>query len=227
VKEELVNPRIGWGQPPPGWGQPHHFPGWAPLVDPGPRPLQAARSVGRWLWPTLAVSGFLAVVAYTFGHDDPAPGLSYRALVTIGLAATVVVLLTIHRRYGRRPLARALAEYMVVAVLAGLLAAAGAGVDQQPADQPTRTKPSHAKARPDAKPGTEAAAGDEQPAVVQAGAKVVRAVTGAARALAGAARWLLDLWRRADQQATPTNSRAIAAPPFSPPPSNPLLWSSP
>jgi hypothetical protein len=130
-----VNPRIGWGQPPPGWGQPH-FPGWAPLVDPGSRPLQAARSVGRWLWPALAVSGFLAVVAYTFGHDDPAPGLSHRGLLTVALAAVVVVLLTIHRRNGPRPLARAVIEYAVVALLATLLTADGA-VDPQPTDRPT------------------------------------------------------------------------------------------
>jgi hypothetical protein len=72
VKEELVHSRIGWGRPPAGWGSPH-LPGWGPLVDPGPRPLHAAWSLGRWLWPTLVVSGFLAVVAYTFAHDDPPP----------------------------------------------------------------------------------------------------------------------------------------------------------
>src|SRR5829696_404496 len=118
-----MNPRIGWGQPPTGGAQPH-LSGWAPLMDPGPLPLQAARSVGRWLWPTLAVSGFLAVVTYTFAHDDPTPGLSHRGLLTIALAAAVVVLLTIHRRYGLGSLARAVAEYTTVAVLAGLLAAA-------------------------------------------------------------------------------------------------------
>ena len=91
-----MNPRIGWGQPPTGWGLPH-LPGWAPLVDPGPRPLQAARSVGRWFWPTIAVSGFLAVVAYTVAHDDPAPGLSVRGVLTVALAAAVVVLLTLRR----------------------------------------------------------------------------------------------------------------------------------
>ena len=53
-----MNARNGWSQPP-GWGPPHQT-GWAPLVDHGPLPLQTARSVGRWLWPTLAVSGFLA-----------------------------------------------------------------------------------------------------------------------------------------------------------------------
>ena len=64
-----MNPRIGWGQPPAGWGQPH-LPGWGLLVDPGPRPLQAARSIGRWLWPALAVAGFLTVTAFMLAHDD-------------------------------------------------------------------------------------------------------------------------------------------------------------
>jgi hypothetical protein len=225
VKEPLVNPRIGWDQPPVGWGQPH-LPGWAPLVDPGPRPLQAARSLGRWLWPTATISGFLAIVAYTFAHDDPAPALSHRGLLTIALAVLVVILLTIHRRYGPKSLARAVAEYAVVALLAVLLAAAG-GIDQQPADHPTPAKAGHGKAKPAAKPKTEASAGDDRPAVLRAGAKVIRAITGAARALAGVVRWLVDLWQKADQQATPTNSQAMAAPPFFTPPSVPSAWRSP
>jgi hypothetical protein len=210
VKELLVNPRIGWGQPPPSWGQPR-LAGWATLADPGPRPLQAARSVGRWLWPTAALSGFLAVIAYTFAHDDPAPGLSHRGLLTIGLAALVMVLLTIHRRYGSRSLARAVIEYAVVALLATLLAAAsGTAVDQQPAERPTRAQ-------------AQAAAGDDRPAVIRAGAKLVRGVTGAVRAVAGAFRWLVDLWRRADQQAT-SRGEAMASPPRSAPPSVPSIW---
>ena len=56
-----------------GWGQPT-FPGWAPLVDPGTSSLHAARSVGRWLWPTLAVTGFLALTGFIVRHDDPTPG---------------------------------------------------------------------------------------------------------------------------------------------------------
>jgi hypothetical protein len=128
-----VNPRIGWSQPPPGWGQ-HHLPGWAPLVDAGPAPLSPARSVGRWLWPTVAVTGFLAMTGFVLGHDDPAPGLSRRGLVTIALAAVVVVLLTIHRRYGAWPLARALVEYAVVFLLAVLLATTGLDPSQPPAD---------------------------------------------------------------------------------------------
>ena len=197
-----MNTRIRWGQPPTGWDLPN-FPGWAPLVDPGPLPLQTVRSVGRWLWPTLAVGGFLAVVVQVLNHDDPTPGLSVAGLLTIALAAAVVVLLTIHRRYGPRPLARAVAEYMMVALLATLLAAPGVGVgDHPPADRTSR-----AEAR------AQAAAGDDQPALLRAGATLVRAVTRAANALAGAVRWLVDLWRRADPKHKPAHGEAMATTP--------------
>ena len=211
--------RLGWGQPPTGWPQPT-LPGWAPLMDPGPFPLQAARSVGRWLWPTLAVGGFLAVVAYCSAHDDPARGLSHRGLLTIALAAAVVVLLTIHRRYGPGPLARALAEYTVVVVLAGLLATAGAGASQPAADHATPPKADHAKATPAAKPKAESAAGNDRPAVLQIATKVVRTVTGAVG-------WLVDLWRQADRNTKPTDSQARAASPRSPLPPASSLWRSP
>jgi hypothetical protein len=122
----------GWSQTAPGWGQP--FPGWNPLPDNGPLPLRAAGSVGRWWWPISAIVGFLAVVGHVLRHD-PRPGLSDRDWLTVVLAAVVAVLLTAHRasrgRPPRAPLARALAEYAVVALLAALLATAGAG--QQPA----------------------------------------------------------------------------------------------
>jgi hypothetical protein len=62
----------------------------------------------------------------------------------------------------------------------------------------------------------QAAAGDDQPAVVRVGAKVVRGVTGAAKAIAGAVRWLVDLWRQADRNTDPTDSQAMAASPGSP-----------
>jgi hypothetical protein len=127
-----MNPRTGWSQPTPGWGQPH-LPGWAPLVDAGPAPLHAARSVGRWLWPTVAVTGFLAVTGFVLGHDDPASGLSRRGLLTLALAAMVVVSLTIRRRYGAWSLARALVEYAVVFLLAVLLATTGLDPSQPPA----------------------------------------------------------------------------------------------
>jgi hypothetical protein len=195
-----VNPRIGWGQPPPGW----QAPGWAPLVDPGPRPLQAARSVGRWWWPTLTISGFLAVLAYVVDHDPASPGLSSRGLLTVALAAAVVALLTIHRRYGPRRLARAVAEYATVALVAALLAAPSVGVDQQPAIQDDS-----GQAR------AQIAAGDDQPAVLRAVAKVARAGAKVIRGVTGALRWLVDLWHQADQQAT-TKGEAMTNPPRSP-----------
>ena len=210
-----MNPRIGWGQPPTGWPQ---LPGWAPLVDSGPRPLHAARSLRRWWWPTVIVAGFLAVVVQVLNHDDPAPGLSGPALVTIALAAAVVVLLTVHRRYGPGPLARAVAEYTVVALLATLLAAPGVGLDQ-PADPAQPTTAGQTKAKPQA----EAAAGDDQPAVIRAGAKVVQAGVKVVRGVVGAVRWLVDLWHRADQQAT-ARGEAMAVPPPSPALSALSIW---
>jgi hypothetical protein len=208
-----VRARLGWGQPPTAWPQPT-LPGWAPLMEPGPFPLQSARSVGRWLWPTLAVSGFLAVVGYTFANDPPAPGLSSRGLLTVALAAVVVVVLTIHRRHGPRRLSRALAEYAAVALLATLLTAPGVDIDQQPANHPASGQ---ARAQD--------AAGDDQPAVIRAVTKVLRAGAALIRGLTGAARWLVNLWRRADQQAS-AKGEAMAAPPRSPTPSAPAIWRS-
>ena len=123
-----MNNRSRWGQPAASWDAP----GWAPLVDPGPLPLQTARTVGRWLWPTLSISGFLVVTGFVYRHDDPTPGLSLRGLCTIALAAAVGILLTIRRTAGSGPLARAVFEYAVVFVLAVLVATTGVNVDQPP-----------------------------------------------------------------------------------------------
>jgi hypothetical protein len=79
------------------------------------------------------VAGFLAVAGFVLGHDDPAPGLSQRGLLAIALAAVVVVLLTIRRAAGPGPLARAIAEYTLVALLAGLLTTTGLQLAQPPA----------------------------------------------------------------------------------------------
>jgi hypothetical protein len=205
---------LGWGQAP-GWGQ--TFPCWSPLVDPNPLPFQAARSLRRWWWPTLAVAGFLVVVTLVLGREDRAVGLSGRGLLTIALAAAVVILLTIHRRSGPRPLARALAEYATVAVLAALLAASAAGgVDKQAANHGAGGK---AKAQAQAR----ADAGTDQPAVIQAVTKVVRAGAKVVRAVTGAAGWLVNLWRQADQQAQPKDE-ATAAPPLSPTPPASWTW---
>jgi hypothetical protein len=205
-----VNTRIGWGQPPATW----QAPGWAPLVDPGPRSLQVAWSLGRWWWPILAVGGFLAVIVQVFDHDHFPSGLSPRGLLTVALAVAVVILLTIHRRHGPGPLARAVAEYTVVALLAGLLATIGVGVEQPAAG--------HAAS---GQTRTQAAADDDQPAVLRAVTKVLRAGAGLIRGLTGAARWLVNLWNQADQQAT-AKGEAMAAPPHSPTPSIPSTWRS-
>jgi hypothetical protein len=81
----------------------------------------------------VAVTGFLAVTGFVLGHDDPAPGLSRRGLLTIALAAVVVVLLTIRRAAGPGPLTRALVEYAVVFLLAVLVATTGVNLDPAPA----------------------------------------------------------------------------------------------
>jgi hypothetical protein len=140
-----VNTRNGWSQPPAGRSQPQ-LPGWAPLFDDGPTPLYAARSVGRWLWPTVSVTGFLIVTGFTLRHDDSAPGLSRQGLVTVALAAVVVILLTFHRAAGPGPLARALFEYAVVFLLAVLVATTGIPADQAP------TGAEQASAAPDQRP---------------------------------------------------------------------------
>jgi hypothetical protein len=181
--------RAGWG-PAPGWTQ--TFPGWDPLSDPGPLPLRAAGSLARWWWPISAVVGFLAVVAYVLGHD-PQPGLSNRSWLTITLAAVVVLLLTVHRagRGGqpRAPLARALAEYAVVALLTVLLATAGAGrppaqqVENQ-ADQQSTERPADRRSL-DGQADTTSA--DRRPGIV--------------RAVTGVGHWLAELWRDASEQA--------------------------
>jgi hypothetical protein len=191
----------GWG-PAPGWGQ--SYPGWSPLVDDGPLPLRVAGSIARWWWPILALAGFGAVTGLVLGHDHPAPGLSTRGLVTIALAALVVVLLTIHRAAGPGPLTRAVAEYAVVAILAGLLFADIAGVAQSPSDPATPA--AETEARQAARPNLEA--GDGLPGVLQVAAGMARAVTKAIRAVTGAAGWLVDLWRQADQQPDRRPSRS-------------------
>jgi hypothetical protein len=177
----------GWG--PAGWGPA----GWSPLVDDGPLALRTAGQLGRWWWPTLAVAGFLTVVAYVLGHEDPAaPGLSTRGLLTIALAATVLVLLTARRAAGPGPLARAVAEYTLVALLAGLLATTG---HTDPAGQG-----GHATPAGKADPAPNATAGGDPPAVLQAVTKALRAGAAVIRAVTGEAGWLAELWHRADQQ---------------------------
>ena len=173
--------------PPPGWSIP---PGWGqPFND--LLPLHAAGPIGRCLWPTLSVTGFLVVTDFTLAHDDPAPGLSVRGLLTITLAAAVVILLTIRRTAGPGPLARAVAEYAVVFVLAVLVATIGVDLDQAPTG------------------GRRAStAADQRPALV-------KTIDHTWDQLVGAWDWLAELWRRADQQTTPRSRPASAPSPTS------------
>jgi hypothetical protein len=185
----------GWG-PAPGWGQP--LSGWSPLVDHGPLPLRVAGSVARWWWPTLSLAGFGAVLGFVLGHDRPGPGLSTSGLLTIVLAALVVVLLSLHRSAGPGALARAAAEYAVFALLAVLLVLAGSG-DHQPTDPTGSSAKTQVKQAGTAKPKAEAT--QDRPRALRVATSVARAVTKAIRAVTGAARWVVELWRQADQQA--------------------------
>jgi hypothetical protein len=184
----------GWG-PAPGWDQP--LPGWNPLLDHGPLPLRAAGSVARWWWPTLAVAGFLAVAVYVTVHD---PGLSQPGLLTIALAALVVVLLTIHRTAGPSRLARATAEYTAVALLAAMLALAAAG--NQPPAPTAKGDANHAAT-------TSADASQDRPWVLRVAANMIRAITKTIRAVTRAAIWVADLWRQADAK-TDRTSRSLS-----------------
>ena len=202
----------GWG-PAPGWDQP--LPGWTPLLDHGPLPLRAAGSVARWWWPTLAITSFLAVAVYVTGHD---PGLSQRGLLTIALAALVVVLLTIHRTAGPGRLARAAAEYTVVALLAALLALAAA---VRPAAGHPRCH-GQGQAGHLGHPTCRRRRGSSWGAPGRAG--VVRAVTTAIRAVTGAASWLVDLWRQADSTTDhPNRSPSTTTPQGEAMPSSPAM----
>jgi hypothetical protein len=212
---------LGWGQPAPGWGQ--AFPGWDPLPDAGSLPVRAARSLARWWWSISAIVGFLVVVGYVLAYDRR-PGLSNRGWLTVVLAAVVVATLSVRRTrgIGRAPLARALAEYAVVALLAVLLATAGS-------QQPTPA-PEDATGR---QPPTEQSAQRPQPAgpdrrqpsdraSAAAGAAVDRR-PGIVRVVTGVWGWLAELWHTAGELAdrrspppsttTPTPSaRALPAP---------------
>ena len=166
------------GAPPPGWDL---SPGWGePLYEPGP--LRVAGSIGRWLYPTLTVAGFLLVTGFVLAHDDPTPGLSARGLLALALAATVVVLLTLRRAAGPRPLARALAEYSVVFVLAVLVATTGVTLD--PPSTPTR-------------------GGKQATAVVDQRPPLVKTIDTWRDSVVGAGRRLRDMWRQADRTTAP------------------------
>jgi hypothetical protein len=152
------------------------------------------------------LAGFAAVAGLVLSHDQPAPGLSVRGLVTLALAALVVVLLTLHRAAGPGPLTRAVAEYTVVAVLAGLLAANLVGLTQPPSNPTGSSATTKTRQAAPTTPNLEA--GQDRPRVLRVAAAMARAVAKAIRAITGAARWLVDLWHRAGQQADRRTNRS-------------------
>jgi hypothetical protein len=135
------------------------------------------------------------VAGFILGHDQPGPNLSTRGLLTIALAAVVVVLLSVHRAAGPARLARATAEYAIVATLTALLVLAG-GLDQPPPNPTTSSATTEAKQAAGGKPNLKA--GDNQPGVLRVAVAVTRAVAKAIRAVTGAVGWLVNLWRQAD-----------------------------
>jgi hypothetical protein len=178
------------------------LPGWTPIQQPAPR--ASGGEVRRWLWPATALATFATVVAYVLA-TSPGPGISNRGLITLVLAAIVLVVLTLRRRWGLRVMAGTLAEYAAVATLAALLVIAA----PSPADQPTRAN---------------------RPAQAERAATLPPVI----REAVGAWNWLAEQWRRADPDAgrTPppsttrptTKGKAMAAPPRTPTPPGPSFW---
>jgi hypothetical protein len=167
------------------------LPGWSPLSEPTPRP---GTHLGRWLWSGTILAAFAALVAYMFA-TSPGPGLSTRGLVILALAAIVLAVLTLRRRWGPLSMLRTLAEYAVVATLAGLLVLAAAA-PSGPAERSARER----------RQTTEQAS----------------ALPPVIRQVVGAAGWLAELWQRAQREAdqrrqSPPNTRGERSDAASPP----------
>ena len=111
---------------------PHHW----------PLPRHPATRQTRWLWLVPLLAGFATVLGIVIARD-PGRGLSLSRVgwCTIVLAALLVVLLAIHRNAGQ--MLRALAEYLVVALLAVLLVTATT-IQPTQAPAPAKHPPSRA-----------------------------------------------------------------------------------
>ena len=166
-----------------------------------PPPLAEVRARwARWTCLAAAVLSVLALVAFVIDHDDPHPGLSDRAWLTLGLAALLLVLLSVHHYAGgARRLLRALVEYALVALLAVLLTiTALPAPNRAPANQPAAN---HAPAQPPAA----SQPADPQATATSDGCPPVRQVPA----------WLACLWRQANPpEPKPTKSQAMPALPL-------------
>ena len=181
--------------------RPHDFRGG--YYDWPPPTLREVRA--RWLrWLGLAAVSVavLALVAFVIDHDDPQPGLSDRAWLTLAAAAVLLVALGIHYRRGSLALLRAVAEYATVALLAVLLT-----ITAQPAPA---APPGQAAKQQAAKP----------PAAEQPAGRVGAAGTATGDGCPPVRQmfaWVGCLWRQANPPAstTPKQGRAM---PLSPAP---------
>jgi hypothetical protein len=90
--------------------------------DTGPLRRHPATRRTRWLWVVPLVAWCVFLFGWVVAHD-PGPGLSLsdRGWLTVGLAGLLALLLAEHRRASAGRLARMLAEYTAVALLALLL----------------------------------------------------------------------------------------------------------
>jgi hypothetical protein len=155
-----------------------------------PPPLAEVRA--RWArWACLAVAAFavLALVAFVLSHDDPHPGLSDRAWLTLGAAALLLVALSVHHYAGgARRLLRALTEYAVVALLAVLLTLTALPAPDQPAaNRAPAQQPAVNRPRPPARPPANRPAGPQATGAGD-GCPAVKQLPG----------WLACLWRQAN-----------------------------
>jgi hypothetical protein len=165
---------------------------------PNTLPLRRAGRIGehlaRWWWPALVAVVWLTLLGY-LAHG----GLTDRELVTAGLAAVALVVLTVRRRrWGARDVARTLAEYVMVGLLVALLATgpdeprqveappAAAGQHQAGQHQRQRSRPHTTTTTQPPLVGIEADQGGQPPGLLDRAA----AVWG----------WLRGMWHQADQQ---------------------------
>jgi hypothetical protein len=138
---------------------------------------------------------------------DPQPGLSNRGWLTVVLAAVVVVLLSIHRaaRGGppRAPLARAVAEYAVVALLTLLLGTAGVPQPTQaPQDAAGRERPTEQPAdrqQPAGPDRRQRPGQDHDQSAERASAGAADHRPGIVRVVTGTWGWLVELWHTAGE----------------------------
>jgi hypothetical protein len=124
-----------------GWGQDYPYPA---------APLRRRGGIGRPRWRLLAVTSLaVVVVGFLAGLTGTIGGR-----IALGLAVVVVGLLGAHHAGGGvRWLARAVAEYTIVAVLVALLAAHYGPHSPPAAKQPAAPRPAAAApARPRAAP---------------------------------------------------------------------------